>query len=80
MARCCEIHTDVLRVVRPSNSVNGGDIDWGCAICNMERFAQEVAGNDGRLLRFAAFVGATDQVAAFNAKDRAAVAANGDAP
>ncbi len=36
MAEMCPVHTDVAMVVRPSNSVNGGSIRWGCAVCNMQ--------------------------------------------
>lgn len=45
MAEMCPIHTDVAKIVRPSNSVNGGYIGWGCAVCNMleiERLRQEL--------------------------------------
>lgn len=35
MARTCPIHTDVLMIERPSGSVNGGMVRYGCAICNM---------------------------------------------
>lgn len=33
-AEYCPIHPDVQIVVRPSTSVNGGSIGWGCAVCN----------------------------------------------
>lgn len=36
MAEMCPIHADVTMVVRPTNSVNGGSIRWGCAVCNMQ--------------------------------------------
>lgn len=35
MAEACPVHEDVTMVVRDSNSVNGGSIRWGCAVCNM---------------------------------------------
>lgn len=41
----CQTHEDVPYIVRPSNSVNGGSIGWGCAVCNMlevERLREEV--------------------------------------
>lgn len=31
----CPVHTDIRMVVRPSGSVNGGSIGFGCAICNL---------------------------------------------
>lgn len=31
----CKVHPHVQRVVLESTSINGGHIDWGCAICNL---------------------------------------------